>query len=105
MKPRYTKAHVDEVSARLRRYEEVLKAPEFQPLEWCDVCETVDDAPGKPGCFDCLFATPHPEFPGDMRTCMSGPGPCGGSCTTRDQQRLQFRFLKLQLRRNGWRFE
>lgn len=100
-KPRYTADHVEEVSARLRLYEEVLAQPEFQQLPWCAVCETVNDAEDIPPCHNCLFATSK-----DGKSCLSGPnGLTGGSCRTQDAQRRQFRFLKSQLRRNGWEFK
>jgi hypothetical protein len=106
----FAKTHVDDVTDRLREYEEAIASKEFQPLERCDICNGAayidDEGRESNGCSGCLFF--YEDSKGRMFSCIPERGgePLSGSCC-RSKKSLQKRFIRLlkRLKQNGWTFE
>lgn len=104
----FTKKHVDAVSARLREYERVLeKGHPFETLPPCNICDTCAPPNGKPCCANCLFSDPDGDntFFGGPDWCMRWPHQIGSNCTTKAEQRKQFKHLLNLLKSNGYEFK
>ena len=95
---KFKRYHILAVETRLQEYEDVLAAETFTPLGICEVCLTAPRSVG--GYCPCLFQNPaQPKDYCDGPRCVTGY-----SCTTRTQQRRQFKQLLRLLGTNGYQF-